>query len=231
MPKRRAGCHFPATSSGRGGPGTRLRTWLPGLPGLAILSRHSWGSGVAPGPLLAGWSSLPCTSQKKRADDPQLLKGQAVAGTQAGLPLPHRSTDPGGAWLAPRPPRGPSAVTFLSLVSLLALHAAHVHLIHGARLAGETHVAFVPLEARVTPGPRGAREAVVPCRGKISPSETWPRSRRRLARLLLKEAEELEARVAVLGEGLSRPGEPAPAHEQRGRFLKIQCSLMTLLHM
>lgn len=112
MPKRRAGCHFPATSSGRGGPGTRLRTWLPGLPGLAILSRHSWGSGVAPGPLLAGWSSLPCTSQKKRADDPQLLKGQAVAGTQAGLPLPHRSTDPGGARLAPPPPEGPPPSPF-----------------------------------------------------------------------------------------------------------------------
>ena len=71
-------------------------------------------------------------------------------------------------------------LTFFSLVSLLTLHAAHVHLIHGPRLARETHISFVALEAGVSPGPRGAREAVVPCKGKrrhlvrCSGDKAWP---------------------------------------------------------
>lgn len=53
-------------------------------------------------------------------------------------------------------------LSFFSLVSLLAFHAAHVHFIHGARLARKTHISFITLEARVSPGSRAAREAVVP---------------------------------------------------------------------
>lgn len=55
-----------------------------------------------------------------------------------------------------------SNLSFLSLVSLLTLHAAHVHFIHGPRLARETDISFIALEARVSPGARGAREAEVP---------------------------------------------------------------------
>lgn len=82
---------------------------MPRVPCLAVLSGHSWGSGISPGSFVTGWASL----------------------------------------------------SFLSLVSLLALHAAHVHFIHGAWLAGETHISLIALEARVSPGSRGAWEAVV----------------------------------------------------------------------
>lgn len=67
-----------------------------------------------------------------------------------------------------------TSLSFLALVSLLALHAAHVHLVHGARLAGEPHVAFVALEARVSPGSRRAGEAVVPFGTWQSWHARWP---------------------------------------------------------
>lgn len=92
--------------------------------------------------------SVLCNTGKKNSDDPRLLRASR---RNTGWSVIMRES-----WTPVCPLRAPLVklphVTFLALVPLLALHAAHVHLIHGAWLAGEPHVAFVTLEARVSPG-------------------------------------------------------------------------------
>lgn len=66
-----------------------------------------------------------------------------------------------------------SNLSFFSLVSLLTLHALHVHFLHGPRLARETDISFIALEARVSPESRGAWKAVVPFFTRQSWSSRW----------------------------------------------------------
>lgn len=71
-----------------------------------------------------------------------------------------RNRSPSEARLSPVP-EASVPLTFLSLVSFLPLHAAHVHVLHGSWHARKPDITFITFEARVAPGSRGARKAMV----------------------------------------------------------------------